>query len=176
MELNTGPETGINYGLHGLPERLQEDYPPGVCVTLGDQNQYGPHILTRDIPGTPHVLGYFHNICPPSRLRGWGGIPIPDRPHGAKSRIAPHGGGCDRLPCRGEVSDLCLQLHLCWDLITNMEGVNVSGRWITRGIMILLLVEGGAFLCGLSHVGPGRVGRSGGRMLVPLFEDCICPA
>ena len=68
MVLGAGLEAGMNYGLHDLPERLQEDDPPGVCVPLGDGDQYGPTQLLRDILGAPHVLDYFHELHLPSRF------------------------------------------------------------------------------------------------------------
>ena len=66
--MDTGPEAGINYGIHDLPESLQEAYTPGACVTLGDKYQDGTLQLLWDLPGAPHVLDYFHELHPPSSL------------------------------------------------------------------------------------------------------------
>ena len=86
MELDAGPEEGIDYGLHDPPKHLQEAYPPGVCVNLGYQDQDGPPQFPWDIPRSPHVLDYLHKLHPPSRFGGGGGLlPLPDRPHRATS-------------------------------------------------------------------------------------------
>ena len=82
------------------------------------------------------------------------------------------------MPARlvGLVAFYCyLHLRLCWDLITNMEGVNMGVQRSSRGVRVLSLVEDGVFLCGLIHVRPVRVGCSGGRVYVPEFEDCVFP-
>ena len=57
-----------------------------------------------------------------------------------------------------------------------MEGVNVCGQRLARGVRVILLVEGDVVLCDLSHVGPGMVGSSVRCMSVPALEDLLFPA
>ena len=38
MESYTCPQSGINYRLHHLTQKFQQDNPPGVFVPFGDQN------------------------------------------------------------------------------------------------------------------------------------------
>ena len=72
MELYDGPEAGIDYGLHGLPESLQEANPPGVYVTYGDTDQDGPTQFPHDLPGATHALDYLHHLNSPYRF--WVGV------------------------------------------------------------------------------------------------------
>ena len=72
VELYAGPEAGINYSLHDLPERLQEAYPLGVCVTLGDQDQDGPPQFLWYLTIDPHVLDDLYELHPPPRFGGGG--------------------------------------------------------------------------------------------------------
>ena len=85
MELDAGPEAGIEYFLHGLQYHTQEANPQGVYVLLGYQDQDGPQQLERDIPGAPHVVQYFHNLYPPSKFWMRGSLSLVDRPHRATS-------------------------------------------------------------------------------------------
>ena len=82
VELDAGSEVGINNGLHNLPEHLQEAYPLGVCVSLGDQDHYGTPQLPCHLHGAPNILDYAHEIHTSSRFLGVF-LPLPDRPCGA---------------------------------------------------------------------------------------------
>ena len=73
------------------------------------------------------------------------------------------------------MTDRFLHLRLCWDLINNLEGVNVGVKRSAKGVRVISLVESGKVLCDLSPVGPVMVGRSGVNVSVPEFEDCVCP-
>ena len=140
MELGAFPEAGIDYGLHGLPERLQEANPSGVFVNLGDQDQDGPPQLPRYLHDDPHVLDYFHELHPPSRFGGWGrGGRSLSRIVLAEPRLEVLRAdvGVSAFPVGAEELDRCLHLRLCWDLINNMEGVNVGGQQSSRGVRVL---------------------------------------
>ena len=74
VKLDADPEEGIDDGLKKLTHRLQKVDPPGVCVSLGDQDQDGPPQFLRNLPSAPHILDYVHKLHPTSRLEGEGGI------------------------------------------------------------------------------------------------------
>ena len=61
-----------------------------------------------------------------------------------------------------EASDHFLHLLLCWNIIVNIERVNVGVHWSERGVRGPLMVEGCVVLGNLSHFGPRSVGRPGG--------------
>ena len=46
----------------------------------------------------------------------------------------------------------------------------MGGQRLARGVRVIPLVKGCVVLCELSYVSLGRVGRSGGHVLVPVFE------
>ena len=54
----------INNGLHHFPEYLQDPYPLGVCVILGDEDQYFLSQICGDISVLPHELDQLHNFHP----------------------------------------------------------------------------------------------------------------
>ena len=63
-----------------------------------------------------------------------------------------------------EAPKFCSHFRLCCYLVANLEGFNMGDQRPDRGTKVLLLVEGGVFLCDLRHVGLGRVRRSGRRV------------
>ena len=62
MELHGLLDTCINNGLHHLPEDLQELYLSVIYVILGDEDQYCPSQLCRDISVLPHELDHPHKF------------------------------------------------------------------------------------------------------------------
>ena len=74
-----------------------------------------------------------------------------------------------------KASDCCLHLRLRWDLIINLERVNVGSQWSSRGVRFLLLVQGSIVLCDIIHIGPGSVGKSGERLWYRRLRPCGDP-
>ena len=63
-------DPSVNYGLHCLPKDLKNPYPPGVCVTFGNQDQYLPTKLCWERATLPHVLYHLHQFFPSSQVEG----------------------------------------------------------------------------------------------------------